>query len=1225
MSRDDNAFLGTKRFQIKRELGAGGMGVVYEAYDHEKKVAVALKTLRYVDAKGLERFRREFRALEGFAHPNVVSLGELLEENGKWFFTMELIEGCDFLSYVWLPRARVSAAPFASDGLGSSQADAPAVTPQHVDDTRLRKSLRELSRGLLALHDRGLVHRDIKPTNILVTPGGRTVLMDFGLVTEAAVTHQSTAARVVGTAAYMAPEQARGDKVRDAADWYSVGVLLYEALTGRLPFEGSSMHVMMDKLQYEAPPPRMHVPDVAPDLDELCVDLLRREPEKRPSPAAIARRLGIDDVEISALRGPSTHLTQSAHFVGRESELAQLDQAFDSVADRPVFVFVEGESGMGKTALVEHFAASKSEDGQSAVVLTGRCYEREQVPYKAFDGVAESLTRILARMRREDVAGVMPLHVGLLPLLFPVLKRVERVARAPIVALLPDAQAQRTRMFGAFREVLQRLSQRRRLIIILEDLQWTCADSLTLFEEVFGHEDAPQALILATLRPIDQAKRAAISRAIPTREATRTITVNSLPVTDTRKLATLLMPGRSSADIQALIHETRGHPLFVHELAHHSQASERGMSLDAALQARMSALSAPAASLLTVLCIAGRPITQEVASLAARLDGTEFAKATSVLRVAHLARTDGSQTSDTIGPYHDRVREARIAALDEAERVATHDALAAALEQTGGDPRTIVRHARAAGQLARAAANAEVAASKASAMMAFDQAAEFYQTALALGSYDDATTRALRLKLAAAFADAGRGPEAAQTYAAASEGAEPAVRRDCQRQAAEQWLITGRIDEGLDMIGSALEEIGESVLSTPKRALAALLWRRLHLSVRGLGWKERAESDLRRSDQARLEVLGATASGLSMVDNIRGTAFGTRYLRVALEAGDPRQLAVALVLEAGFLASQGNQKRASRLLRQVEQLFTDHPDERWFAAAVDAARGITLYFAGRFGASDLSLARAQQQFEQVAGTTFWRNNMKVFRVFCLRHLGEIKKLSALVGTLCRDAQRRGDLYLETTVHRYASRYPLLARDRAAEAEAELERCAWPAPEGAYHVQSWFELEARCEIALYAGVPILATAQAHRGFVELERSLLLRAQPIRVLSRSLRGRLLLAASPDRAQLGETARIVRQLERERVGYAQVQAHLLAAAVANLRSQSEVVVAQLRQAVQTAAENQMAFQLAAARRKLGQVLGGEEGAALLTESDAWMTKEGVVDPERMCEVVAPGLSMK
>jgi len=1233
------AFAGTKRFQIRHELGSGGMGVVYEAFDREKRVPVALKTLRRTDIRNLERFKREFRALQGLEHANLVSLGELLEVGGEWFFTMELVVGCDFLSYVWSGHAQESSVAAPSE-ISRRSTFPPEAQNSQLHEVRLRACLRQIAEGLTALHGRGLVHRDIKPSNILVTPTGRTVLMDFGLITEADKRRQSTAAQIVGTPAYMAPEQAQGHKVDAMADWYSVGVLLYEALTGRLPFDGSSMNLMIDKLQYEATPPRALVPHVPPDLDELCVGLLRRERANRPSPAVIARRLGIDAPKQTAAVSPGapsvsgTHSVQLIPFVGRGAELAFLQQAFDAVQGKPIVVLVEGESGMGKSSLVEHFAKGVADQVGEALVLTGRCYEREQVPYKAFDGVADTLCRFLLNKRPADVAWAMPLHPGLLSLLFPVLRRVEGIARAPFVRALPDPQLQRTRMFSAFRELLQRVAQRRRLIVVLDDLQWACADSLTLFEEVFGHEDAPPALVLATLRPVADHKRRPIQKAMEMVPEVRKLSVDFLSMAQTQQLATLLMLGRTEADIESLVRETRGHPLFVHELARHSQTTGQGMSLDAALQARMVALEPPARALLRVLCIAGRPITQEVATLAAKLDGTAFPKASSVLRVAYLARTDGTRIHDTIGPYHDRVQEVFVATLSEAERVATHDALAAALERTGGDPRAIVRHAIAAGMAARAATYAEEAAHRAKATMAFDQAAEFYETALTVGTHDRPTQLRLRLARAETLKSAGRGREAAEAFVLAAVAAEAAKAEHtlsvhCRIQAVEQWLVSGHLDEGFAASTALLAGIGEPSARSPKRALASLLWNRACLWADRERYPEQQESEIDRETLNRLDVLRAMAMGLTFTDLVRGADFSARFLLHARRAGEPARLVQGLGVEAAFLSAQGRRtgKRSRILLEQMHAIAKTRPEDDYVAGYLAAIDGIVCMNEGRFSPATALMERAEQIFVNLKSRNMLeRNAVQMFRMVTLRLGGRIAACRKAMAAFLRDAHRSGDTYFETTLRAYRTQ-DLLASDKTAEAADCLARASWTPIEKGFHLQHYFALDARAELGLYERSAAAALLEFERDAAHLERSLFLRNRLLRVVYRWLHGRLLLSAVAGDANriadLRAIHSIAGKLSGERMGCASVFALLLKAGHTALkpRSNQQMVIDLLRQSISLAQEQQMACCAAAAQYRLGKILGAEEGTALSAEADAWCQREGIVDPERYFEVIAPG----
>ncbi|HTN85429.1 MAG TPA: serine/threonine-protein kinase, partial [Sorangium sp.] len=310
------------RFQILRRLGAGGFGIVYEALDRERGERVALKTLARVSPSALYRFKKEFRALADIAHDNLVRLHDLIGADGEWFFTMELVRGADWLTYVRRQDAPAGAGPstsLASTAPPDQGIDVEATledamarwpAPLHGSDPhgaawpearadvgRVRSSLVQVARALRAAHEAQLVHRDLKPSNVLVTPEGRAVVLDFGIATHLTLGGQTAtdAEQIVGTPLYMAPEQVGPRAVTPSADWYALGVMLFEALAGRPPYTGTALEVLAEK-QRAAPPSLRDVAPWAPgDLADLAADLLCAAPERRPSGLEVLRRLGAAD------------------------------------------------------------------------------------------------------------------------------------------------------------------------------------------------------------------------------------------------------------------------------------------------------------------------------------------------------------------------------------------------------------------------------------------------------------------------------------------------------------------------------------------------------------------------------------------------------------------------------------------------------------------------------------------------------------------------------------------------------------------------------------------------------------------------------------------------------------------------------------------------------------------------------------------------------------------
>ncbi len=498
-------------FELLGELGKGGMGVVYRAYDRNRREVVALKTMQWLDPGALDLFKKEFRAAADLVHPNLVALHELIWDGRIWFFTMELVEGVDFLSFVRFGEhgapesteiALIQAVPQRDAAqtveYNDRQAPVSALTAPQLE--RLRGALRQLALGLSSVHRAGKLHRDIKPSNVLVCRDGRTVVLDFGLAADLGPSglHQSTGRVVRGTLSYMSPEQAAGLALSAASDWYSVGIMLYQALTGELPFRNRSLAEAAGPL----PPlirPVARAPGTPDELDALCVDLLRPDPAARPTGGEILRRLGLSIAAELSLPDPAG-LT-AAPWAGRERHLAFLDQKWSAVRNgRTVVVRVHGTSGVGKSALVQRFRDSVAADG-AAVVLAGRCFERESVPYKALDSLIDALAGYLRHLPRSEALALLPRDVLSLIRVFPALGRVEAIATAPHRDFdVPDQQELRRRAFGSLRDLLSRLGDRRPLVLAIDDLQWGDVDSVAALGELLRGPDPPVLLLLACHR-----------------------------------------------------------------------------------------------------------------------------------------------------------------------------------------------------------------------------------------------------------------------------------------------------------------------------------------------------------------------------------------------------------------------------------------------------------------------------------------------------------------------------------------------------------------------------------------------------------------------------------------------------------------------------------------------------------------------------------------------------
>ncbi|MCY1005422.1 serine/threonine-protein kinase [Nannocystis pusilla] len=453
------------RHELVRPLGMGGMGQVFEARAPDG-TTVALKIIRGTSPERLYRFKREFRSLSAVVHPNIVALYDLVHVDeqggpGLAFFTMELLRGAHFVTAI---RDELA------DDAGLDEAGL----------RRLQDGLVGLACGLSCVHRHGLVHRDIKPSNVMITPSGRVVVLDLGLVRESRVASFDSLgenAPLLGTPLYMAPEQViRSDDAGPAADWYAVGEVLWECLGGESRHAGRTLVEVFERKLMEPPePPSRRRPGVPPHLDQLCVDLLAREPAARPSAGDVLTRLGRGDLVAIELAVQG--------LLGREHEARLLrDQLVQT--GRAGAVFVSGPSGFGKTTLVEHVLdVVRRED--SVVAFSGSCSERESIPFKALDSAIDALSLYLCNTDADATAIARPDDLAALARLFPILRTV------PAIRAIDDSRLDgldpieiRRRAADSLAEVLTRIAARRPVVLALDDLQWADLDSVLLLESV---------------------------------------------------------------------------------------------------------------------------------------------------------------------------------------------------------------------------------------------------------------------------------------------------------------------------------------------------------------------------------------------------------------------------------------------------------------------------------------------------------------------------------------------------------------------------------------------------------------------------------------------------------------------------------------------------------------------------------------------------------------------
>ena len=835
-------------YRIHERLGEGGMGVVYRAEHRQSGAAVALKTVKVPHAGMLGSIRREIHALTRLRHPGIVGfVGEGIHEGMPWY-AMELIEGTPLREIVRTDRRSGSgggdttlrgpdvsvmmAAPtsvMAGRDQTNGKRDLPARRGPISAETlkEVLSLLRRLCGPLAYMHGEGLVHRDLKPDNIVVRPDGMPVLVDFGLMSrfggEVSRDALEVGGRVSGTWAYMPPEQARGDVVDARADLYALGCILYELITGAPPFGfGSGRNLQRAHAFVRPGPLPAEVPE---ELQQLAERLLAKAPEERLGHAldvaAALERLGAED----GIEGPEPRpYLYRPLLSGRDDVVDDLMGAVDRLdGGEGGLVLIGGESGLGKTRLALEVARVARQRGIE--VLVGECDEQQR---GALRGLSSPLQAIADRCRElgaREAERVFGRRAKVLAVAEPSLRQLPGQEAHPEPAELPARDAT-ARLLSCLAEVLDRVAAERPLLLILDDLQWADEVTTALLERGLG--DSARVLIIGTYRTEEATE--ALTRLARSTEAA-SIDLGRLDEGAVGSMVReMLALGEAPPVFTRFLHErSEGVPFFVAEYLRVAIA-EGLLKRDATGAWQVGGADGPT----TEETYRTLPIPQSLAELVERRIGNLRGRARSLLELAAVLGREaavgllGRATGDPevsswegleelksrqilelegerVRFVHDRIREVGYALIPGPRRRELHQRAAEAIESLWSadlDPHQaeLGRHWEMAGDHGRARACYLAAARRAAAAYAHGEAERLYRCYLGLVEEETAETINARNELGEKVLQLrGRPREAEALYREAARiarsAALPRLESESERRLALALSETGRPEE----------------------------------------------------------------------------------------------------------------------------------------------------------------------------------------------------------------------------------------------------------------------------------------------------------------------------------------------------------------------------------------------------------------------------------------------
>jgi len=1201
---------GRPRYVLGHMLGEGAVGRVYRASDVNTGREVALKTLKAVHVEHVYHLKQEFRALYDITHPNLVRLHELVVADELAYFAMELIDGVQLLDWVW--------------------ADLPPATERPLDDeqiARVRQAFGQLASALDTLHAHGRLHRDVKPSNVLVTPDGRLALVDLGISVDvgSALGRASMSGRVSGTRGYMSPEQASGRILTASSDWYTFGVLLFQALTGRLP--------RATKVQGWSEPD-MATDDVIPercpaDLARLTAALLSIDPSARPTAAQV----------LAALPGSRAsgwrRRDAKKRVFGRDADSARLHRALAQSRESGVHVVtVTGASGVGKTALVEAFLDEAAQEAQ-ARVLRARCHHREKLLFKALDGVIDDLSEYLRQLPRGEIERYMPPQVGALLQVFP---QLTRAFGTPAEGLVVSAGLSRPGALASLRHLLGALAVERPLVLWVDDIEWADRDSLMALQAIVGPMGVPGYTVILSYRGAGIEEQRFISELLADVGSGRRteIALRPLETPDLLELARDVAPDLSDPAIVQLVRTSGGMPLFVREFARdlsvHGDVFREdqpgGLTLlSYLLDVRLAQLSESTKTAFGVLCVAGFPLEER--ALVHMLGADPASLALAELRDVGLVCEMSARGAVRLEVPHDQLREVFLERESSAELQRWTALLERALDELGtSDPLFQVE------MLAQAAPQEALTLAQEAARRARSRGAVQLEAMLLDRASDLAVGEIpadMLADLGRALLCCGRSHDGAGQLALAADLAQERgdlhLATRWRAAAGEHLMAQGHIREGLDAMTRALSAIGTRYESTPVRALA---WLVLHMPL--TAWRKTMHRfrrgrviPLDQATRVRLDVLWAAGAAVAHAEPVHAMQFHARHALLTYAHGDPANIALSTCEDGVITAMRGGPARWRRAQEQLAaaRKLADEAGDRPAEAFIEAQVAAAHYFAGEWTKVLEQVPLAHAALAAARSERISQTGLLCFlELTALSHLGRLNEVRSRSAELKVALATSGNGSYEKCLRLGWNQLACLAWDEVAPAKRDLLRAEPHLAASKFTSIDYVHLLAHANLELYCGSPEAAFALVERAWPRVRRSMQLMLTVPHFDLWELRARVALAATAvptlRRKALPVARRAARALAKNPLPMARVAAVGLRGGLALQAGAPAEAALCLEQAARGYEGLGLELRARACELLLGLLAGRHderEGSAR-----RWFDSERVVYPERFAWVLLP-----